>query len=436
MRKLLGAVAFYTAMAALLPAAVAQEAPTVLRAARMLDVRSGRMIAPAEILVENGKIVSAGERVATPADAAVIKLGDLTLLPGLIDCHVHLFLHPDTDENMQTVRESVAERTINATLAARADLMAGFTTERDMGTEGAGSADTALRAAINAGKIPGPRLWISGNAISIVGGHEDAMGFNPAIPILPNATMVTGITELITAIREQRKEGATFTKMYETGSDRMSADGKFSTPYQFTTEELTAAVNEAARLGTFVGVHATGEPGANYAARAGVRTIDHAFQLSPETMRLMVERHIFAVPTFTISEYFAEHAPNARAAALEKAILNYHAAQFKLQLAAGVPIAMGSDVGPFPHGTQAREFVLMADYGMTPLQAIQAGTINGATLLGSLDRFGTIEPGKSADIVAVEGNPLADITAVQRVRFVMKEGRVYKMPPAESGMGR
>jgi len=395
----------------------------VLHAARLLDVESGRITAPGEILIEGEAIKEVGAKVARPADAEIIDLGGSTLLPGLIDAHVHLFLHPGA-EDLQTVTESVPQRTITATIAARADLLAGFTAERDMGTEGAGSADTAVRDAINRGQIPGPRLRISGNAINILGGHEDAIGYNPEQHVLPNATYANNATELVAVIREQLKEGADFIKIYETGADSI-ANERFSTPYQYAEEELTAAVSEAARTGNRVAVHATGEPGTLYAARAGVESVDHAFQLSDETMRIMREKQIFAVPTFTISEYFAEHATTPEAAARERAVLDFHASEFKKQLAAGVPIAMGSDVGPFPHGTQAREFVLLVKYGMSPLAAIQAGTLNGAKLLGWPDKIGALKPGYQADIVAVPGNPLEDISALEKVSFVMKAGVIY-----------
>ncbi len=405
-----------------------RSAPTphaiVLHAARLLDVESGRIITPGELLIEGAAIAEVGVKVTRPAGAEVIDLGDSTLLPGLIDAHVHLFLHPGA-EDLQTVQESVPQRTIMATLAAHDDLLAGFTAERDMGTEGAGSADTAVRDAINRGEIPGPRLRISGNAINILGGHEDAIGYNPEQHVLPNATYANNSAELVTVIREQLKEGADFIKIYETGADT-GASGKFSTPYQYTEEELTVAVREAARTGNRVAVHATGEPGTLYAARAGVESIDHAYQLSDETMRIMREKQIFAVPTFTISEYFAEHAATPGAAARERALIGLHIGEFKRQLAAGVHIAMGSDVGPFPHGTQAREFVLMVKYGMSPLAAIQAGTLNGAKLLGWQDKIGALKPGYQADVVAVAGNPLDDIAALQKVAFVMKTGVIYR----------
>src|ERR1700719_3316783 len=229
--------------------------PIVLHAAHLLEVDTGRVISPGEILVDGERIAAVGAAVSRPAGAQVIDLGDTTLLPGLIDAHVHLFLHPGA-EDLQTVEESVPQRTIVAVLAARADLMAGFTAERDMGTEGAGSADTAVRDAIDRGLIPGPRLRISGNAIDVLGGHEDAIGYNPAQRVLPNATWANNAAELVTALRGQFKEGADFIKIYETGRDAFR-DGKFSTIYQYTESELTAAVHEAARVGKRVAVHAT-----------------------------------------------------------------------------------------------------------------------------------------------------------------------------------
>jgi imidazolonepropionase-like amidohydrolase len=397
----------------------------VLHAARLLDVKNGRMIKPGEVLVQGERIVEVGTAVKRPAGAEVIDLGDRTLLPGLIDAHVHLFLHPGEAEDLQTVEESVPQRTITATLAARDDLMAGFTAERDMGTEGAGSADTAVRNAINEGKIPGPRLRISGNAISILGGHEDAIGYNPAQHVLPNANYANNADELVAAIREELKEGADFIKIYETGPDRVR-DGKFSTVYQYTEPQLEAAVKETARVGKRVAVHATGEPGTLFAAQAGVVTIDHANQLSDQTVQIMKEKQIFAVPTFTIFEYFADHAASPEQAAREHEMLDAKIEDFKKQVAAGVPMAAGSDVGPFPHGTQAREFVLMVKYGMSPLAVLQADLLHGAKVLGWDGQIGSLESGYLADVVAVPGDPLQDISALQHVEFVMKGGVVYK----------
>jgi len=411
------------------PAQQPTTAPIVLHAARLLEVDTGNILQPGEILVEGERIKAVGVSVDHPQGAKVIDLGDSTLLPGLIDAHVHLFLHPGS-EDLQSVEESVPWRTILAEQAAKADLMAGFTAERDMGTEGAGSADTAVRDAINQGIIPGPRLRISGNAIDILGGHEDANRFNPAQHVISNADYANTSDEIVAVIREQHKEGSDFAKIYETGQDRMVFDGTpaglLRTPYQYTEAQLAAAVEEANRLGTFVGVHAMGEPGTLYAAEAGVASIDHATQLSGETMRLMKEKGIFAVPTFTIFDYFAHHRDSQDQAATESAMLDYKIAEFKKQIAAGVPFAVGSDVGPFPHGTQARELTLMVKFGMTPLAVLQADMINGAKLLRWDGQIGELKPGYYADIIAVPGNPFEDISVVEHVSFVMKDGVVEK----------
>jgi imidazolonepropionase-like amidohydrolase len=416
------------AMSGSWPTARAQQPvsqPIILHAARLLEVDTGRIVTPGEILIEGERITAAGSSVPHPSGAQLIDLGDSTLLPGLIDAHVHLFLHPGA-EDLQTVEESVPQRTIRATLAARDDLMAGFTAERDMGTEGAGSADSAVRDAIDNGLIPGPRLRISGNAIDILGGHEDAITFNPAQRVLSNATYADTADDLVAAIRQQHKEGASFVKIYETGPDSMR-DGALYTPYQYTAAQLSAAVQEAARLGEVVAVHAMGEPGTLYAAQAGVASIDHATHLSDETMRIMKEKHIPAVPTFAIFEIFANEAAGAERER-ERQMLDYKIKEFKRQIAAGIAFAVGSDVGPFPHGTQARELELMVKYGMRPLAVLQADLINGAKLLGWGGQIGELKPGYYADIVAVPGSPLDDITAVEHVSFVMKGGIVEKLP--------
>jgi imidazolonepropionase-like amidohydrolase len=398
--------------------------PTVLHAARLLDIEAGRILTPGEVLVEGGKIVAAGSSVAHPAGTETIDLGDTTLMPGLIDAHVHLFLHPGA-EDLQTVIESVPQRVITATLAAKADLLAGFTAERDMGTEGAGPADSAVRNAIDRGEIPGPRMRVSGNAISVLGGHEDAVDYNPEQHVLSNATYANTGDELVAVIRQQIKDGADFIKIYETGRDFFK-DGQFHSIVQYSEPQLAQAVAETARLYTRVAVHCEGEPGALYAAQAGVASIDHADQLGDETMRLMREKQIYAVPTFTIQEYFAAHASSPEGAAREHQLLDYHAHEFRRQLEHGVPMAVGSDVGPFPHGTQAREFELMVQYGMKPLDALKADLLNGAKLLDWDRELGALKPGYDADIIAVPGNPLDDISVLKRVSFVMKGGVVYR----------
>src|ERR1700679_1229204 len=222
---------------------------TVLHAARILDVAAGKVLSPGEVLVAGEHIREAGTHVTHPGGAVVIDLGDTTLMPGLIDAHVHLFLHPG-NEGLQTVEESVPQRTLLAAAAAKADVMAGFTAERDMGTEGAGGADVAVRNGINTGLIPGPALAVLCNAIDLLGGHEDAIGFNPAQQVLSNADYANSSDQIVAAMREQRKQGADFTKIYETGRDRLEGD-TFTTPYQYTQAQLAAAVAEADRTGSF-----------------------------------------------------------------------------------------------------------------------------------------------------------------------------------------
>ncbi len=421
-------VAGWACAATVAQAAPGAARPLVLRAAHLVDVESGRLVTPGEVLVEGERIAAAGTSVPRPAGAEVVELGDATLLPGLIDAHVHLFLHPGA-EDLQTVQESVPQRTVLALVAARDDLMAGFTAERDMGTEGAGSADSAVRNAIDDGLFPGPRLRVSGNAIDILGGHEDAIAFNPAQHVFSNATYANNADELVAAIRAQHKEGSDFVKIYQTGPDTMRG-GTLHTPYQYTTAQLKAAIEEAARLGATVAVHATGEPGVRYAAEAGVASIEHAIQLGGDTMRLMKARGIYAVPTLTWYEYFSEHSPTAAENKAAAEIFDYKVGEFRKQVAAGVPMAVGSDVGPFAHGTQGREFELMVRYGMTPLAVLQADLLNGARLLGWGAEIGQLKPGFYADVIAVGGNPLEDIGALERVSFVMKGGTIYKRPGA------
>jgi imidazolonepropionase-like amidohydrolase len=424
MKTLLAALAFSLAASNALAQIAEPKQVVVLHAARLFDAASGTILTPGEVLVRGEHIVEAGTKVTRPAGAEVIDLGDRTLLPGLIDAHVHLFLHPGA-EDLQTVQESVPERTLIAASAAKDDLLAGFTAERDMGTEGAQSADSAVRNAINSGRIPGPRMRVSGNAVDITGGHEDAIGYNPEQHVLSNATYADSADDLVRVIREELKGGADFIKIYETGKDSI-ADGVFRTPYQYTEAQLAAAVAETARQGTHVGVHCTGEPGASYAVAAGVVSIDHAYQLSDETMAAMKAKQIYAVPTFAIIDYFAEHADSPAEAERDRALQAYHAAQFKKQIAAGVPFAVGSDVGPFPHGTQARELELMVQYGMKPVAVLQADFINSAKLLGWEDEIGQLKPGYYADVIAVPGNPVEDISVLSKVAFVMKDGVIWR----------
>ncbi len=420
----LGLPALAGAQAATVPPAAT--AVTVLRADHVLLTGSGRLLTPGTVIVRGSTLAAVGGRLAAPAGARVVRLPGLTLMPGLIDCHVHLFLHPGRAEDMQTVRESAAQRTLQAALAAKADLWAGFTTERDMGTEGVGSASSALRAAIDAGEIPGPRLWVCANAISILGGHEDALGFNPALTIPSNADVANTTAELIRTIRQQIKEGATFIKIYETGRDQFIGN-RFFTPYQYTEAQLAAAVREAARVRERVAVHVMGEPGALYAAQAGVMALDHAVQLSPETMRIMRQKHIPAVPTFAVFAAFAATGSPAGRRFMRR-LMAYKVAQFHKQIAAGIDFCAGSDVGPFPHGTQASEYVLLHRYGLSALRTLQAGTTVAARMLGAEAYLGRLRAGYAADVVGVPGNPLDNVSLLEHVRFVMKAGKIYRLP--------
>ncbi len=411
---------------------------TVLHAAHLLDVAGGQLLSPGEVLVEGTHILAVGPSVPHPAGAFSIDLGTATLMPGLIDAHTHLFLHVG-DEAFQTVRESVPERTLIAADAARTDLLAGFTAERDMGSEGAGCADVAVRNAIDTGLILGPRMRVSCNAIDINGGHEDNSGLNPAENLLSNADRANSAEEIVATMRQQRKEGADFTKIYETGRDHLE-DDVFTTPFQYTEAQLAEAVAEAHRTGSRVAVHCTGEPGAGFAVAAGVVSIDHGYALSPATMRAMHDKVVYAVPTFQIAEYFADHAPTPAAAAHDRAQGAFHAAEFKKQMAAGVPFAVGSDVGPFPHGTQAHEYELMVQYGMSPADTLRAGLLNGARLLDWANEIGQLKPGFYADIIAVPGDPLSDISVLKHPSFVMKNGDVIRndahASPAHGDAGR
>jgi imidazolonepropionase-like amidohydrolase len=267
-------------------------------------------------------------------------------------------------------------------------------------------------------------MRVSCNAIDINGGHEDNSGLNPEEHLLSNADRANSADEIVNVQREQHKQGADFTKIYETGRDR-EQNGEFHTPFQYTEAQLAAAVAEAQRTGSRVAVHCTGEPGASYAVQAGVVSIDHGYQLSAATMQAMRDKQVYAVPTFQIAEYFADHAASPATAERERKVISYHIAEYKKQLAAGVPFAVGSDVGPFPHGTQAHEYELMAQYGMSPADVLRAGLINGARLLDWGEEIGQLKPSFFADIIAVPGDPLTNLSVLKHPSFVMKNGEIF-----------
>ena len=334
---------------------------------------------------------------------------------------MHLFLHPGA-EDLQTVEESVPWRTILAEQAAKADLLAGFTAERDMGTEGAGSADTAVRDAIDQGLIPGPRLRISGNAIDILGGHEDAIRFNPAQHVLSNADYANSADQLVEVIRAQHKEGSDFAKIYETGPDTM-VDGELHTPYQYTEAQLAAAVEEARRLGTARRRPRHGRAGhaLRRAGRRGLHRPRHPAQRrnhAPDARKAHPRRaHLRHLRVLRPARRIAR-----RSRAREGALLDVQDSRVQEADRRRHSLRGGLGRRPLPARHAGREMELMVRYGMKPLAVLQADMINGAKLLGWEGQIGELKPGYFADIVAVPGNPLEDITAVERVSFVMKGG--------------
>src|SRR5882762_7563163 len=404
-----------------------------LKAARLIDGTGAAPLKNAIIIVANNKISvvadSSTERI--PAGAKVINLGDVTLLPGFIDEHTHLIgrVLGDPDGDTAVVRDYQSFGAILGVLHARDTLMAGFTSVRNVGASGPFD-DMALRKAINEGWTIGPRMESAGHAIGITGGHCDENGFRPGLLQLgPIDGVANGPEEIRAAVRYQIKYGADVIKTCATGGVLSEGDAVGATQYSF--EELKALVDEANKLDRKVAAHAHGTEGIKLAVRAGVSSIEHGSFLDEEGARMMTERGTFLVPTLMAGEAVERAAKNgvlkghraekalAAAASLRKAI--------KLAVANKIQIALGTDAGVIPHGTNAHEFVLMVEWGgMSPMEAIIAGTMNGAKLLGWDKNLGSLTPGKWADIVAVSGDPLKDIHAMEKVVFVMKNGVIYR----------
>jgi imidazolonepropionase-like amidohydrolase len=320
------------------------------------------------------------------------------------------------------VTKSQAYRTVEGVAAARKDLEAGFTTMRDLDSEGAGFADVAVRDGINRGVIPGPRLLVSTDPLTITGGAMNNSGLNPDISI-PDPSIITDSRDaMIAAVRRNVKYGADWIKIYATGPMRYVDPTTLDPLPQFSLEDVRAIVQEAARWKRDVAAHAYGGEGAKNAIRGGVRTLEHGMMLDDEALRLLVEHGTYWVPTLMV---YVPRAPEDDTE-LRRKIVASHRAVFQKALRMNVKIAFGTDAGAFEHGTQAREFQMMVDYGMKPIEAIRAATLRASELMRMERQIGTIEPGKFADIVAVEGDPVADIAALGRVRFVMKGGEVYK----------
>jgi len=397
----------------------------VIRAARLLDVEAGKLISPAVVVVK-GERIEAVSAAAAPPEARAIDLGDVTILPGLIDAHTHLTLDVyEKDWLLRTFTEGGPEMTLRGARNARLTLAAGFTTVRDMGS--AYFADTALAKAIDAGWVEGPRMIASGYAVGITGGHADYTGFSPGIlEVGPKQGVADGVDDLLEAVRYQMKHGARVIKIMATGGV-MGFEASYSNQ-QLSDEELRAIIEEVKRQGVKVAAHAYGPEGILAAVRAGVSSVEHGIGISDETLALMEQKGIYLVPTayvFSGGVGYDVLPPEilAKAKAVDAAAQESHRRAFRSR----VKIAFGTDAGCFPHGQNAKEFVTLVEWGMRPLDAIRAATLNAAGLLGVSDRA-VIAPGKLADIIAVPGNPLEDVMRLQQVCFVMKGGVVIKTP--------
>jgi imidazolonepropionase-like amidohydrolase len=398
---------------------------TAVRCGRLINPIDGSVTENAVIIVRGDRIEKAGAQLAVPAGARVIDLSAYTVLPGLIDCHTHVLLQPEDERGAPpVVVKSQAFRTVQGVAAARKNLEAGFTTLRDVDSEGAGFADVAIRDAINRGIIPGPRLLVSTLALTITGGHMNNAGLNPDIPIPEPASLTDSRDAMVAEVRRQVKYGADWIKIYATGTLRHINPDTLESLSQLSTEEVRAIVQEAARWRRDVAAHAYGGDGAKNAIRGGVRSIEHGMLMDDETLKLMVEHGTFWCPTLSV--YIPEH--EEENTELRRRIIEHHKAVFQKAMRMGVKIAFGTDVGAYEHGTSSREFIRMVDYGMKPIDAIRSATVRAAELLRMERQIGTIEPGKLADLIAVEGNPLQEIRAITRVVFVMKGGVVYKTP--------
>ena len=400
---------------------------TVIRAARMIDGKSDAVIAPAVIVIRGNHIEAAGTSIATPPSARVIDLGDATLLPGLIDAHTHILLQGDVtneDYDAQLFKESLPYRALRASRAVKIGLENGFTTMRDVETEGAMYTDVDIKRAINNGVIEGPRMFVSTRALSITGGYGP-FGYSPEVTYPMGVQIVDGVEDARKAVREQIAHGADWIKVYADRTYSVAKDGTLTSLPTFTLDEMKAIVDEAHRLRHKVAAHAMARPGLTNAIAAGVDSIEHGVGTPDDLLDLMVKNGIYLVPTLTVTEYVAPGRVAAGGAIWGK-MPTFHRDSFQRAVKKGVKIAFGTDVGGFPWDVnEAREFTYETKFGMTPMQAIRSATIVAAQLLGQEDQLGSIEAGKLADIVAVPGNPLDDISVMEKVRFVMKDGKVY-----------
>jgi imidazolonepropionase-like amidohydrolase len=410
------------------PAVASPPISYVIRAAHLIDGKSDAVQNDVAVLVEGERIVAVGPRseIASriPAGAQTIDLGDATILPGLIDNHTHVLLQGDitsADYDEQLLKESIPYRAIRATAAVRVALMNGFTTIRDVESEGAMYADVDVKTAIARGVIPGPRMFVSTRALSTTGTYP-LLGYSWELKMPEGVQIVDGPEEVRKAVREQAKYGADWIKFYADRRYYVAPDGRLRSWVNFTDEELKMLVSEAHRLGKKVAAHAIGWDGIDAALRAGVNSVEHGDGLTDDLIDRMLAQKIYWCPTIFVGVYVA----SGRGGVWPK-MVDLERIAFGKALKKGVMISYGTDVGGYAWTeNQAQEFAYMIRYGMSPMAAIKSATSVAAQLLGQSENFGTIEPGKLADIVAVKGDPISDISELTRVSFVMKGGAIYK----------
>lgn len=422
----LGGCAFVLALALVGGVPTALAAPTVVTADRLFDAERGRITSPAVVVVDDGRIVDVNPAVL-PAGAEQVDLGDMTLLPGLLDMHTHITGDYFTGDNWVTtpVMESAPDWAIRGVVFADRTLQAGFTTVRDLGAL-PGFPDVALMRAVNRGEVPGPDIWPAGHYISITGGHCDVTGFAPGVMELgPKQGVSDGVDEVIKAVRYQAKHGVRVIKVCATAGVYSFSKSAPIGAQQYSEDELRAIVTEATKLGLKVAAHAHGTDGINAAVRAGVASIEHGSILSDESVRLMKEHGTYLVPNLYINEIPLPDDTPPEVREKSDALVPRVVESLEKAYRAGVKMALGTDSGVYPHGVNGREFAALVGNGIAPADALRMATVNAAELLGVDDR-GVIAAGKRADMIAVSGNPLDDIEVMEDVRFVMKQGVVYR----------
>ena len=410
-----------------------------LKAARLFDGKSSSLLQNGVVIVRGDKIVDAGSNLPLPSGAQVIDLGDATLSPGFMDAHTHLTADYSGNYNERRLQEldlNVSEQAIRATMFARATVEAGFTTVRDLGSRFVASrefVDVALRNSINKGTIVGPRMLVATKGIGATGGHFDpTSGFRDFLfGREPDYTdgIANGPDEIRKAVRFEVKNGADVIKAAVSGGVLSLAD-EVDTP-QLTPAEMAALVDESHRLRRKVAVHCHGDQAAREAIEAGVDSIEHGSFMKPETLAMMKKKGTYLTPTLMASEWIMGKLANYPAALQEKAkaAFNARSEMFRNAVKMGVKISFGTDAAVYPHGENAKEFKLMVDLGMSPIDALKSATTNDAELFGVAQKLGTLEKGKLADVIAVPGDPTTDITATARVSFVMKEGKIIRQGP-------